>query len=114
MRNLVNVLLVAVLVGLTGQYMGWLAVPVIAVVMSIGTRELHLRAWQVGAGAALAWGIILAFDARSSQFTGLLSAVSGVFKLPAFAFLCVALLLPFALGWSTASVANAVIGRNKP
>lgn len=113
MRNLVNVLLVAALVGFAGQYMGWLAVPVIAVIVSLGARELHLRAWQVGTGAALAWAVILAAEARSAQFTGLLSAVSGVFHLPGFAFLCVTLLLPFALGWSTAAVANAVIGRNK-
>ena len=111
MRNLVNVLLVAVLVGFVAQYLGWIAVPVTALVVSIGARELQLRAWQVGAGAALAWSVMLAASARTAAFSGLLNSVAGIFQVPPVAFICVALLVPFALGWSTATVATSIIGR---
>ena len=111
MRNLINVLLVAVIVGFVEQYLGWIAVPVTAVIVSIGARELQLRAWQAGAGAALAWAVMLGASARSPAFSGLLGSVAAVFQLPGVVFVCVALLLPFALGWSTAAVAATVIGR---
>jgi hypothetical protein len=111
MRNLINVLLVGVLVGFVAQYLGWIAVPLIAVIVSIGARELQLHAWQAGAGAALAWAVMLFASARSPSFSGLLGTVAGVFQLPSAAFIVVALLFPFALGWSTATVAKAIIGR---
>lgn len=113
MRNIVNVLFVAVLTGFVGQYLGWIAVPVVALIVCLGASELRLHAWQVGAGAALAWGIMLMASARSSAFTGLLTSVAGVFQLPAFALVCIALLLPFALGWSTAAVASAFLPRRE-
>lgn len=113
MRNLINVLLVAILVGFVAQYLGWIAVPLIAVIVSIGARELHLRAWQVGLGAALAWGIMLASSARSNSFSGLLNSVAGVFHLPPAVFIVVALLLPFALGWSSAAVAASIFERRE-
>lgn len=112
MKNLVNVLLVAVLTGIVAQYLGWIAVPVVALIVSLGTRELKLRAWQVGAGAALSWAIMIAVSARSSAFSGLLGTLGNVFQLPGFALLFVALLLPFSLGWSTSAIASAVIERN--
>lgn len=111
MRNLVNVFLVAVLTGVVAQYLGWVAVPVVAIIVSFGARELKLQAWQVGAGAALAWGALLLAAARSASFPGLLASVAGVFQLPGVALLCIVLLLPFALGWSTAVVASAFTGR---
>lgn len=113
MRNLVNVILVAILTGIVAQYLGWVAVPVVAIIVSLGTRELKLHAWQVGAGAALAWAVLLAAAARSASFSGLLGSLAGVFQLPGFALLCIALLLPFSLGWSTAAVASAFIGRKE-
>ncbi len=114
MRPLVNVLLSSVLTGFVAQFLGWVAVPVVAIIVSLGARELKLQAWQVGTGAALAWGVMLAAAARSASFGGLLSSVAGVFQLPGVGLLCLALLLPFALGWSTAAVATAIIGRNDP
>lgn len=114
MRNFVNVLLVAILTGFAGQFLGWISIPVIAIIVSLGARELKLHAWQVGTGAALAWGVMLAATARSASFGGLLGSVAGVFQLPGVGLLCLALLLPFALGWSTAAVATAIVGRNDP
>jgi hypothetical protein len=113
MRNLVNVLLVAILTGFVAQYLGWIAVPVVAIVVSLGARELRLRAWQVGVGAALAWAVSLLWAARSVTFTAVLGSVAGVFQLPAAGLILLALLLPFALGWSTAAVASAIIGRRQ-
>jgi hypothetical protein len=109
MRRFVNILLVAVLTGFVAQYLGWIAVPVVALVVSLGAHELKLRAWQVGLGAALAWGVMLAFSARSDAFDGLLASLAGVFQLPAILLVCVVLLLPFALGWSTAAVASVLL-----
>lgn len=111
MRNLINVLLVAILTGFVAQSLGWIAVPVVALIVSIGSRELQLRAWQVGAGAALAWAVMLLASSRTPAFSGLLSSLARVFQIPGFALVCVALLLPFALGWSTATVATAVLRR---
>lgn len=112
MRNFINVALVAVLTGFVAQYLGWVAVPVVAAITSVGSRELHLRPWQVGAGAALAWGIMLAASARNPAFSSLLTSMASVFRLPGVALICVALLLPFALGWSTSTVTSGVLGRN--
>lgn len=113
MRNLVNVLLVAILTGFVGQYLGWLAVPVVALIVSIGSRELQLRAWQVGAGAALAWAVMLGASARTPAFSELLGSLARVFQVPGFALICIAILLPFALGWSTSTVTAAILGRYK-
>ena len=41
--------------------------------------------------------------------TGLFGALAGVFQLPVFGLVCIVLLLPFALGWSTAIVAAAFL-----
>jgi hypothetical protein len=109
MRHIVNLLLVAVLTGFVGQYLGWIAVPVVAIIVSLGARELRLRAWQVGVGAALTWTVMLAASARSSAFNGLIGALAGVFNLPVFGLVCIVLLLPFALGWSSATVAAAFL-----
>ena len=108
MRKVANVLLVAILTGLVGQYLGWMAVPVVALIVSIGARELELRGWQAGAGAALAWAVMLVIEARGSTFPELLSSLAAVFRIPGFALIAAALLLPFALAWSTATVATAV------
>ena len=113
MRKLVNIFLVAVLTGFVGQYLGWIAVPVVALIVSIGAAELNLRAWQVGVGAALSWAVMLAVSARSAAFSGLLGSFAGVFSVPSFALLCIAMLLPFALGWSTAAVASAILPRRE-
>ncbi len=114
MRSLINILLVAILTGFVAQYLGWIAVPLIAVIVSIGSRELHLRGWQAGSGAALSWAVMLAASARTPAFGELLASLARVFQIPGFALVCVAMLLPFALGWSTAVVASAVLRRNDP
>jgi hypothetical protein len=113
MRSLINVLLVAILTGFVAQYLGWIAVPLVALIVSIGSRELHLRPWQAGAGASLAWAVMLAVSARAPAFGELLASLARVFQVPGFALICVAMLLPFALGWSTAVVTSAVLRRNQ-
>ncbi|MBA2687241.1 MAG: hypothetical protein H0U64_03985 [Gemmatimonadaceae bacterium] len=111
MRTLINVLLVAILTGLVAQYLGWIAVPIIALAVSIGPRELRLSPWQVGAGSALAWAVMLAASARSAAFPSLLGSMGKVFQVPGLALICVTLLLPFALGWSTSTVATGLVRR---
>lgn len=110
-RPLVNIALVSILTGFVGQYLGWVAVPVVAVIVSIGTRELHLRPWQVGLGAALTWAVLLGFAARNTAFPSLLGSMGRVFQVPGPALILIALLLPFALGWSTSTVATGVLRR---
>lgn len=109
-----NVLLIAALTAFVTQYLGWIAVPVIALIAAAqGARKLGVHAWQVGAGAALAWAVLL-FDAtRSSAFSPLLHSLAGVFQIPGFALIFAALLLPFALGWSTTVVASAFLPRSE-
>jgi len=111
MRSLVNVLLVAGLSALLTAAIGWIAVPVAAVVVSLGAKELklQLQPWQIGTGAALGWGILLIWAARSAAFSELLKALGAVFQVPGIAMLCVALLLPFVLGWSTGFIMNTII-----
>lgn len=110
-RALVNILLVAALMAMLTMYIGWIAVPVVAVIMSIGARELRLWPWQLGLGASLAWAVPLLMSAQSEAFPGLLRTLGGVFHLPSPAVLFLTLLLPFALGWSTGVVMAAVSGR---
>lgn len=109
MRNLANVFLVAVLTVFVAQVLGWIAVPVVALIVSAGARELHLRPWHAGLGAALAWAGLLAASARSNAFGELLGSLAAVFRVPDFALVFLALLLPFALAWSTATVAVALV-----
>lgn len=113
MRTMINIALAAILTGFVAPYLGWIAVPVIALVISIGARELHLRPWQVGAGAALAWAVLLGASARNPAFSSLLSSMGGVFQLPGPALIFVALLLPFALGWSTSTLTTGLLRRAK-
>lgn len=107
-----NILLVAGFTALLTQYIGWLAVPVLAVIVSLGARELQLQPWQTGAGAALAWGTLLFMTSRSAAFPELLATLGGVFHLPGPALLFLALVLPFAMGWSTAVIMAAIRNRS--
>lgn len=109
MQNIVNIFLAAVLTALVAQYTGWMAVPLVAVIVSLGGRELRLRAWQAGAGAAFAWGAMLAGSARLPSFSRLLTTVADVFHLPPPLFLALTLALPFVLGWSAATLALALL-----
>lgn len=111
MRTIRNVLLVAVLTGFAAQFLGWVAVPMIALIVTIGNRELSLHAWHVGAGAALAWGVMLGRSALSPAFSSLLDSLAHVFRIPGAGLVFIALLLPFALGWSMSAVTTAVVRR---
>jgi hypothetical protein len=113
MRPLVNILLVAILVGLVGQYLGWIAVPVVAAIVSIGSRELNLKPWHAGAGAALAWGVMLIPTVLNSSFNALLASLGRIFQLPGPALVCVTLLLPFLLAWSSSTIASDVLARRR-
>ena len=102
------VLLVAVGVAALTWVIGWWGVLVVALIAGTVAYAREGAAWRIALGAALAWAVLLLFDARGGALGTLSRALAGVIGVPAFALFVLTLLFPAVLAWSAATLAMAL------
>lgn len=100
------VLFVAFVLGTA--FVGWGSVPVVA--GAWGIVNAHSRKpWRSAAiAAAAAWASLLLLSATRGPLLALAGLLGGVFGLPGFVVILLALIFPMLLAWSAAGLASAL------
>ena len=83
---------------------GWWAVPIVAFVAGL----MLVRPSGVAVAATLAWAALLALDAMHASFASLVVLLSDIMGFPAVVLVILTLLFPALLGWSAATIGNAI------
>lgn len=108
MNHAARIALAAIAVALLTWLLGWWAVVPAAIAAGLLPARMRLGGAAMALASALAWGLLLAWQASHAQFGALLDRVQSVLRLPAPALLVVALLFPALLGWAGATLGNLV------
>jgi hypothetical protein len=103
--RLLEVLALAVLMGLGTWFGGWWAVPVVAVGWQI-VRPAH-PCWLAGAGASVAWGVLLALHPWL-PLVRLTVRLSRIAHLPPGGALLLALGYAWLIAWSAACLGRSL------
>ena len=86
----------------------WWTVPVVAGAWGVVVAH-SLKPWRSAAiAAAAAWAFLLAWSATRGPLLALAGLLGGIFGLPAFAVVLLALIFPALLAWSAASLVSAL------
>lgn len=83
---------------------GWWAVPIVALAAGL----MLVPPASVGVAATLAWAALLALDAMHASFASLVVLLSGIMGLPGIVLIVLTLVFPALLGWSAATIGNAI------
>lgn len=102
----------AVVFGLGTWILGWWAVPLLGAVWGALNRG-RPRFVTAFLGAAIAWLLLLAFDAASGPLGNVATVLGGIFMMPGAVLVAVAVLYAALLAGCAAQVAGAV-GRPRP
>jgi hypothetical protein len=101
-----TVLLVAYV--LSTAFIGWWTVPVVAGASGALTAY-DQKPWRTAAiAAAAAWALLLVLGATRGPLLALAGLLGGVFGLPGFAVVLLALIFPALLAWSAAGLVSAL------
>lgn len=103
-HRLLGLIGVAVGAALGTWLIGWWAVLVVALAAGL----LLVTPIIAGVGCAIAWALLLAAATLGASFGKLSTMLSGVMGLPAVVLIALTVLFPLILGWSAASVGNAL------
>jgi hypothetical protein len=104
MNRRIAITLVALLIALATWYLGWLSVPVIALLHGLWRREV----WPPTLAAVLAWSALLALDALGGRFGALATSVGGVIGVPAAGPVIVTIVFAALLAASAATLGTFV------
>lgn len=107
--NLVRVLLLAVVIGLTTWAGGWTAVPLVAFLWGAWRRTEPRAALAGGVAAAAAWAGAFIIAALNAPVMAVAERIGGLTGMPGVMMVAVMLLFAFALGWSAAEVGRALM-----
>jgi hypothetical protein len=100
------VLLVAFVLGTT--FVAWWTVPVVAGVWGVVTAY-DQKPWRSAAiAAAAAWALLLALSGARGPLLELARVLGGIFGLPGFAVVLLALVFPALLAWSASGLVSAL------
>ena len=108
--RLMLLLALAAAVALSTFVGAWWTVPLIGFAWGVWRRQHRRHALDAGIAAALGWAVLLGVLALRGPVLQVATQVAGVMGVPAAALLAVTLLLPFALGWSSARLGGALAG----
>lgn len=103
-RRIVLVLTLGTLIALGTWFIGWLAVPLVALVAGAWRREI----WPVTLAAVLAWSALLVADAAGGRFGALATSVGGVIGVPAIGPVILTLVFAALLAASAATVGGFI------
>ena len=106
---LLAALAAAVLAGAGTWALGWWGVPIAAALTVVALRRTRGAPAAAAAGAALAWGVLLAVDAAGGRMTALAGELAAVFGAPLPALVVLTLLFPALLAWSAAALVDVVL-----
>jgi len=90
---------------------GWWAVPVIAIVWAILTRNERSHPLLVGFAAMWAWGELLAIAAMRGPVMELATVIGGVMSIGAAGAICLTILYPGLVAAAAAGLTRGVIAR---
>ncbi|UCC74491.1 MAG: hypothetical protein JSV86_08035 [Gemmatimonadota bacterium] len=108
MKRLISWLLLSLAFLLTTALLGWWALPVVAAVWG-ALAAYPVRPWRLAAlSAATAWAALLAVGATGGPLLELAAILGGVFALPGFVVVLLALIFPALLAWSAAGLVAAL------
>ncbi|MGD2216495.1 MAG: hypothetical protein PVJ64_07050 [Gemmatimonadales bacterium] len=89
--------------------LGWWTVPVVAGVWG-GVKAYDRRPWWSAAIAVTAaWSLLLAISGTRGPLLALARTLGGIFGLPGFAVVLLALIFPAILAWSAAGLVSALL-----
>lgn len=103
-KGLVNLLLIPAAIAVATWLIGWWAVPIAGLaggLMSVPSRYM-------GLAAGLSWAVLLLIDVSNAAFARLAGMLSEVMGVPVVALIALTILFPMILGWSAATVGNAM------
>ena len=106
---MIFILFVAAAMAALTWLIGWWGVLVAALVIGYVFRAEGGGGWRIAVAAALAWSMLLAFDAVSGPVGVLGQRLGGVLRVPAVVLVLVTLLFPALLAWSAATVVAAAL-----
>lgn len=120
--KLVNLVILAVVMGFATGALGWWGVPLAAAAIaavSVGrpgviTRHRRSAAGGAALAAVVAWGALLALDAAGPRFGAVTRTLGGVLQVPGAVAVLATLLLPALLAWTAAALAEGLVGRLFP
>ena len=108
MRRLTMLLALAVAVALATMLVAWWMVSVVCAAWGAWQRGRRAQALDAGIAAATGWGMLLLLVAARGPAMLVAGQVGAVVGVPAAALVLLTLLFPFALGWSSARLADAL------
>ena len=108
---MIFILFVAAAMAALTWLIGWWGVLVAALVIGYVFRAEGGGGWRIAVAAALAWSMLLAFDAVSGPVGVLGQRLGGVLRVPAVVLVLVTLLFPALLAWSAATVVGLSFGQ---
>ncbi len=103
---ILRALLVGVVVALATWFLGWWSVPLTGAVYAMLRRGQDSAVLEAALGAMLAWGALLAWQTTHPAYGRLRDAISGVFPVPAFVLMIVAVLFAGLLAGAAARLTH--------
>ncbi len=97
-------MLLALVFGAGTWFLGWWSVPLIAALYSLTRPADSGPVRDATVGAALAWGVMLAWHTTNPAFGRLSSAIGGIFPVPTVVVMFIAVLFAAALAAAAARV----------
>ncbi|MCZ6917907.1 MAG: hypothetical protein O7I93_14110 [Gemmatimonadetes bacterium] len=113
-RRVLQIVVLSAAFAVTTIAIGWLAVPLLAVVWGVVARAEHRPAQAAALGAALGWSWLLGWNAAVGEAGELARRAGGVFGLPGFGFVLLTPAYALVMAWGAAAVAGAVRGLRTP
>ncbi len=110
-RLILQVLLVSGAFALTTAAIGWLAVPLLAVLWGVLARRKERPGLVALLAAGLGWAWLLIWNAAVGEARELMAVAGGVMGLPGSGFAVLTLAFPMVMAWGGAVVGGAVKAR---
>ncbi len=107
-RPALQVLLISAAFALTTAAIGWLAVPVLAVLWGLLARREERPALVALLAAGLGWASLLVWNASVGEAGELMAVTGGVMGLPGLGFAALTLAFPMVMAWGGAVVGGVV------
>ena len=108
MRWLTQLLIVSLAFGAGTWFAGWWMVPVLGAAYGVWAANRRLTLITATLAAALAWGVLLAFDASAGPMGRLLQVLGALFRMPGAALVVLTLAYAALLAVSSAALTRGL------
>jgi len=103
-RFVLQVVLLGIAFALATAVLGWVTVPVLALLWGVVARESERPAAAASLAAALGWALLLVWIAAHGPVAAVARRTAGAMGMPPLAFYALSILFPLVVAWAAATL----------